>query len=157
MINQSLSKDKVMGSMLFQAPGVGQKLSDIINDLTDDEKTNLLKILSSPVPREKRMEKRKRFLLPTNIVCKNLSFYSCIENLSEQGAYIKTDHLIPPGNELFLSFSILNFEFPVKLKAEVIWLSKHGIGIKFKPSSALSYRLAIEKLADAINPKPAKV
>ena len=146
-----------MSSTLFQATDVGRKLTDIINELTDDEKTNLLKLLNSSVSREKRIEKRKRFLVPTNIFCQNQSFWSCIENLSEQGAYIKTDHLIPPGNEVFLSFSILNFEFPVELKAEVVWISKHGIGIKFKPSSALSYRLAIEKLSDAVNPKPAKL
>ena len=141
-----------MSSVLFQATG---NLADMINNLTEDEKTNLLKLLNESVSGEKRVKKRRRFLIPANIVCQNQSFWSFIENLSQKGAYIKTNHLIPPGNELFLSFSILNFEFPVELKAEVVRISRQGMGVKFKPSSALSYRLAMEKLSDAVNSKPA--
>lgn len=146
-----------MGTPLFKPADVEQKLAGIISKLSDNEKAALTKILTGPVPGEKRTGKRKRFLIPANIDCQNQSFYSRIENLSERGAFIITDHLIPTGNEVFLTFSVLNFEFPVRLRAEVIRITKHGIGLKFKPSSALSHRLAIEKLADAVNPQPVKV
>lgn len=146
-----------MGTPLFKPPGMEQKLVGIISNLSDNEKAALTKILTGTVPGEKRIGKRKRFLIPANIDGQSRSFHSRIENLSEQGAFILTDHLIPRGSEVFVTFSVLNFEFPVKLRAEVIRISKHGIGLKFKPSSALSHRLAIEKLADAVNPKPVKV
>lgn len=146
-----------MGSLLFNPADTDQKLADIINNLSDSEKDTLKHLLTNVMPEEKRTGKRKRFFIPVNIVCQNQSFYSRIENLSEHGAFIKTDHIIPPGKEVFLTFSVLNFEFPVELPAEVIRISRQGIALKFKPSSAFSHRLAVEKLADAIHPRPIKV
>ncbi len=146
-----------MSALSFHPSQLDDKLSEIIHGLSDEEKLNLLKLLNASVSPEKRISKRKHFFIPVNVICRNKSFYSRIENLSEKGAFIKTNHVIPPGNEVDLIFSILNFEFPVNLKAEVIWLSKQGLGIKFKRPSTPSDRLALEKVVDAINPKPVKL
>ena len=79
-----------------------------------------------------------------------------IHNISPGGAFLSAPHRYPPGSEITLNFPILNFEFLVKLKAEIIWISPEGMGLKFKACQKLGYRLAAQKLADALGPEPLK-
>lgn len=129
---------------------VQHQLTAFINEMTDPEKQNILQLLENILNNEKRRLQRKHQSIKTDVSIGSRAGNGIIKNLSPGGAFLATRRFYPPGSEITLSFPILNFEFPVKLKAEVIWLSPKGMGLKFKSSQKLDHRLAAQKLADAL-------
>jgi len=131
-----------------------REFKTVINDMTADEKRNILHILKTSLNGEKRLRQRKHQKIDAQIRHLHHRDDGIIENLSPGGAFLSTHRLFPPGSEITLSFQILNFEFPVMMKAEVIWISDQGMGLKFKPSLKLACRLAAQKIADALGDAP---
>jgi hypothetical protein len=131
-------------------PDLQHRLTTIINDLTEPEKQNILQLLEKSLKNEKRQRHRRHQCIKTELSGNSYSGNGIIKNISPCGAFLTTHHFHPPGSEITLCFSILNFEFPVKMKAEVIWSSSKGMGLKFKSSQKLDHRLAAQKLADAL-------
>lgn len=130
------------------------QLTAVIDDMTEPEKRNILELIEKKLKNEKRERQRRRQSIKTEVAYSSRAENGIIENLSPGGAFLSVGHSYPAGSEVTLSFPILNFEFPVKLKAEVIWISSRGMGLKFKSSQKLDYRLAAQKLADAMGPPP---
>jgi hypothetical protein len=128
-----------------------KRLTNAIDDMTESEKRNILQILENSIGKEKRRLCRKHQFIKTKVVSEGSPQNGIIENLSPGGAFLTTQDFFPLGSEITLSFPVLNFEFPVKLQAEVIWICPHGMGLKFKPSQQLAHRLAVQKLTDALN------
>jgi hypothetical protein len=129
------------------------RLTSVIKDMSAPEKRSILQLIEKSLKDEKRRRHRKHQLIKTRVASGDIAENGIIRNLSPCGAFLTTPHRHPPGSEITLSFSILNFEFPVKLKAEIIWISPDGMGLKFKASQKLDYRLAAQKLADAMDPE----
>jgi Tfp pilus assembly protein PilZ len=127
-----------------------REFSSAINDMTTDEKRNFLHILKSSLNGDKRQRQRKNHKINAQVLQNHHRCDGIIENLSPGGAFLSTNRLFPPGSEITLSFQILNFEFPVLMNAEVVWISDQGMGLKFKPSLKLACRLAAQKIADAM-------
>lgn len=130
------------------------KLTTVINDMTEPEKQNILQIIENSLKSEKRRRHRSQQFIKAEVYGSNRVENGIIENLSPGGAFLTTRQFYSPGTEIALSFSVLNFEFPVKLNAEVMWISPKGMGLKFKSSQKLDYRLAAQKLADALGSSP---
>lgn len=123
----------------------------IVNMMTADEKRNILHILKCTLKDDKRQRLRKR----QNINARLMSDTShrghgVIENLSHGGAFLRTRRRLPPGSDITLSFPVLNFEFPAVMKAQVVWISHQGMGLKFSPTLKLESRLHAQKIADAL-------
>ena len=130
------------------------QLTAAINDMTDPEKQDILQLIENSIKNGKRRGQRHRQLIKAEVLNRNRVEKGTIENLSPGGAFLTARQFYSPGTEIKLSFSVLNFEFPVKLNAEVMWISPKGMGLKFKSSQKLDYRLAAQKLADALGPAP---
>jgi hypothetical protein len=120
--------------------------------MTEPEKRSILQLLKNSLDNEKRKRQRRHQQIKADISCNNRAGNGTIENISPGGAFLTAHQLHPPGSEITLRFPILNFEFPVKLKAEVIWISPRGMGLRFISTQKLDYRLAAQKLADALGP-----
>jgi hypothetical protein len=131
-------------------PDFPHRLSTVIDGLTLPEKRNILQLLVKSLNNDKRERHRRCQPIETEVSHNNRTGNGIIQNICPGGAFLATHQLHPPGSEITLSFPILNFEFPVKLKAEVIWISSNGMGLKFKASQKLDYRLGAQKLADAL-------
>lgn len=129
-------------------------LSTVLRDMTESEKHDILQLIEKYIKNEKRRRQRRNQFIKAEVEYKEYAENGIIQNLSPGGAFLTTRHFHPLGSEISLSFAILNFEFPVKLKAEVIWRSPKGMGLKFKSSQKLDERLAAQKLADALEPMP---
>ncbi len=126
------------------------EFADIIDELTVAEKRNMLQVLEHALQNEKRHRHRKHQFIKTRVSCGKRFETGIIGNLSPGGAFLITPHFFPPGSEINLSFQVLNFEFPLNLSAEVIWVTSQGMGLRFKASQRFSCRLAAQKLADAL-------
>jgi Tfp pilus assembly protein PilZ len=129
---------------------LNRQIAIAVQQMSEDEKRNILSLLNESTVGEKRQRYRKYQRIKTRLEHENRADSGIIENLSPNGAFLITHHPSPPGSEILLSFPILNFEFPVQLKAEVIWITPRGMGVRFKPNLSLSCRLAEQKLADAM-------
>lgn len=143
-------------SPLHSLPDFQHQITTFINEMTDPERQNILQLLESFVNNEKRTRHRRDQSIKTEVSSGSRASSGIIKNLSPGGAFLATRRFYPPGSEIALSFPILNFEFPVKLKAEVIWISPKGMGLKFKSSQKLDHRLAAQKLADAMGSIPSE-
>ena len=148
--------DKEMNSdrLPLSAIDLNQQIVNAVNKMSENEKRNILSILNKSSTGEKRRRHRAHQHIKTRLEQENRTVSCIIENLSPGGAFLITPHPSPTGSEISLSFSILNFEFPVRLKAEVVWAAPHGIGVRFKPDLSLSCRLAEQKIADAMRSVP---
>jgi hypothetical protein len=127
-----------------------RQLATAIDGMSAPEKRNVLQLLENSLNNEKRERSRKHQHIETEVSHSSRAEKGIIENISPVGAFLSAGQLHPPGSEITLRFPILNFEFPVKLKAEVIWISQRGMGLRFKSTHKLDDRLAAQKLADAL-------
>ena len=153
MIGKPMSSDQPP----LSAIDLNRQIAIAVQKMTVDEKRYIIRILSEMTTKEKRRRYRKYQRIKTRLEREDRADSGLIENLSPSGAFLITRHPSPPGSEISLSFPILNFEFPVRFKAEVVWIAPHGMGVRFKPSLSLSCRLAKQKLADAMrtaHPEP---
>lgn len=146
--------DKTGGVKPPRQPGTLQnrqnRLTGVIAGMTAPEKRSILQLIENSLNNEKRKRQRRHQRIKAEVSHNSLTGNAFIENISPGGAFLAAGHLHPPGSEITLEFPILNFEFPVKLTAEVIWISSKGMGLRFKSSQKLDYRLAAQKLADAL-------
>ncbi len=126
-----------------------RQLFAVIQGMTEEEKWGLLASIRN-TSGNKRRNLRRALRIPADCLYDGQTYTVSIENLSPVGAYLSTDRPLPPGREMTLRFSILNFEFPVTLKAEKVWQTASGVGVRFKPNSDLSYRLSVQKLSDLL-------
>lgn len=128
------------------------QLTTAIEGMTTPEKRSILQLIEKSLNNEKRERHRKHQHIKAEVSYNSRAVKGIIENISPVGAFLSARQFHPPGSEIILSFPILNFEFPVKLKAEVIRISPRGMGLRFKSTQKLGYRLAAQKLADALGP-----
>jgi hypothetical protein len=126
------------------------QLTSFISGMTPPEKRSILQLLEDSLNNEKRKRLRRPQRIKAEVSHNSLAEIGFIENISPSGAFLSSGRLHPPGSQITLRFPILNFEFPVKLNAVVIWISQRGMGLKFKTSQKLDDRLAAQKLADAL-------
>jgi len=67
-------------------------------------------------------------------------FMDFAENLSTGGMFITTQSPLEPGTQLNLEFLLPEYNYPIRVKAEVKWIrtsfvsnnQRHGMGVEFK-------------------------
>lgn len=95
----------------------------------------------SPDLKEKRRAIRVPVEMRVDYRCNENFLFEYSMNLSQNGIFIKTQSPLPPGTELFLTFSLPNSNEQIKVKGEVIWVNTKkadhdsertvGMGIRF--------------------------
>lgn len=79
-----------------------------------------------------RRGSRKPCVILADFSTEHLSAQEFIQDISIDGAFIKTDQPLEMGQEISLSFSVPNFEKPFDLTGEVVRCDDQGIGVKFR-------------------------
>ncbi len=74
-----------------------------------------------PLSEEKRTSLRVPVSLATRIVLGNHEYEGKILNLSTEGIFVKSSHLLDAGDLVQLSFSVPGNADPVQVKARVMW------------------------------------
>ena len=112
--------------------GVTARLFELITNMSEDEQLSLLKKLQERPFRDKRRHERKPFFMVVDYSTEDRVYKDYIKDISAGGIFIETRMPFSVGQELSLSFPLPNYQKYIKITGEVIRISPHGIGVKFK-------------------------
>jgi len=81
---------------------------------------------------DRRAHPRKKFLTPVDYTTPDKCFSGYVHNISEGGMFILTRNPLAVGSDMTLSLIMLESGVPIKVKGEVTWNGKNGMGLKFR-------------------------
>jgi len=111
------------------------KLFQIILNLPEEKQHILLQYAEELLIKERRAFIRKTCSIPVSYASYDRVYSNTIKNISQKGVFIETQRPLFVGEELTLSFSITGFGTPLKIKGEIVQVSRSGIGVEFKNMS----------------------
>ena len=111
------------------------KLFQIILNLPEEKQHLLLQYAEELLIKERRAFVRKKCSIPVSYATYDRVYSNVIKNISQKGVFIETQRPLFVGEELILSFSIAGFGSPLKVKGEIVQVSRSGIGVEFKNMS----------------------
>ena len=111
------------------------KLFQIILNLPEEKQLALLRHGEEQMEKEKRVFIRKSCSIPVSYATYDRVYTNTIKNISQRGVFIETQRPLFVGEELILSFSMPGFGKPLKIKGEIVQVSRSGIGVEFKKMS----------------------
>jgi len=85
------------------------------------------------LPREKRRHPRSEVTWPVIIETVETIISGRIKDISSGGAFINCETKLPPGEVFDMVIHIQSQPTSLTGKAEVVWMGRHGIGVKFYP------------------------
>ena len=111
------------------------KLFQIILNLPEEKQIELLQYAEDLLIKERRAFIRKKCTIPVSYATYDRVYSNTIKNISQRGVFIETQRPLFVGEELVLSFSMAGFGKPLKIKGEIVQVSRSGIGVEFKNMS----------------------
>jgi Tfp pilus assembly protein PilZ len=111
------------------------KLFQIILNLPEEKQVALLQHAEELLVRERRAFIRKSCSIPVSYATYDRVYSNTIKNISQKGVFIETQRPLFVGEELVMSFSMKGFGKPLKVKGEIVQVSRSGIGVEFKSMS----------------------
>ncbi len=87
--------------------------------------------------RDKRAYPRKEVRTLVNYALDKF-FLGYVHNISEGGMFIGTKKPLPMGTKVTFAFTMPESDIPIEVKGKVIWISKKGMGLKFKEVDELT-------------------
>jgi Tfp pilus assembly protein PilZ len=111
------------------------KLFQIILNLPEEKQVALLQHAEDLLVKERRAFVRKSCSIPVSYATYDRVYSNIIKNISQRGVFIETQRPLFVGEELVMSFSMKGFGKPLKVKGEIVQVSRSGIGVEFKNMS----------------------
>jgi Tfp pilus assembly protein PilZ len=111
------------------------KLFQIILNLPEEKQSVLLQYAEELLIKEKRAFIRKTCSIPISYATYDRVYTSTIKNISQKGVFIETKRPLFVGEELIMSFSMTGFGKALKVRGEIVQVSRSGIGVEFKNMS----------------------
>ena len=111
------------------------KLFQIILNLPEEKQVALLQHAEELLVKERRAFVRKSCSIPVSYATYDRVYSNTIKNISQRGVFIETKRPLFVGEELVMSFSMKGFGKPLKVKGEIVQVSRSGIGVEFKSMS----------------------
>ncbi|MGD2187585.1 MAG: PilZ domain-containing protein [Desulfobacterales bacterium] len=111
------------------------KLFQIILNLPEEKQLALLQHAEQLLIKERRAFIRKKCSIPVRYATYDRVYSNIIKNISQKGVFIETQRPLFVGEDLTLSFSMPGFGEPLKVKGEIVQVSRSGIGVEFKSMS----------------------
>ena len=111
------------------------KLFQIILNLPEEKQLALLQYAEDLLVKERRAFIRKKCTIPVSYATYDRVYSNTIKNISQKGVFIETQRPLFVGEELVMSFTIAGFGKPLKVKGEIVQVSRDGIGVEFKNMS----------------------
>jgi Tfp pilus assembly protein PilZ len=111
------------------------KLFQIILNLPEEKQLALLQHAEELLVKERRAFIRKTCSIPVSYATYDRVYSNTIKNISQKGVFIETQRPLFVGEELIMSFSLQGFGKPLKVKGEIVQVSRSGIGVEFKNMS----------------------
>ena len=111
------------------------KLFQIILNLPEEKQLILLQYAEELLIKERRAFIRKKCSIPVSYATYDRVYSNIIKNISQKGVFIETQRPLFVGEELILSLTVVGFGAPLKIKGEIVQVSRNGIGVEFKNMS----------------------
>ncbi len=130
------------------------KLFQIILNLPEEKQLILLQYAEELLIKERRAFIRKTCSIPVSYATYDRVYSNTIKNISQKGVFIETQRPLFVGEELILSFSMAGFGTPLKIKGEIVQVSRSGIGVEFKNMSPYIKEMLgtlIERMKEALD------
>jgi len=108
------------------------KVTELIKKMPKDEQLTLFKELKKRLFKEERKHERGPFFMTVDYSIESRFYKSYIQNISAGGVFIITRMLFTAGQEVSLTFPLLNYQKCIKIIGEVARVTPQGIGVKFK-------------------------
>ncbi len=83
--------------------------------------------------KERRDYLRKTHFVPVDYTTQDRAYTEFIHDISVNGVFIETQHLLSPGHEIALTFSLPGHSSHIKIAGKVVRTSPTGIGVSFIP------------------------
>jgi hypothetical protein len=81
---------------------------------------------------ERRRGSRRQCFIPVDYAIKGRVYRDFIDNLSQQGAFIRTRERLAVGTEICMTFSWIDALTPIKSKGIVVRNASSGMGVAFE-------------------------
>ena len=111
------------------------KLFQIILNLSEEKQSALLQYAEDLLIKERRAFIRKKCSIPVSYATYDRVYSNTIKNISQKGVFIETQRPLFVGEELIMSFATAGFGKTLKVKGEIVQVSRSGIGVEFKNMS----------------------
>ncbi len=112
-------------------PGLTERLTSLINNLSDEKKEQLLELLLEWQRREQRQDERIPCLIAVDYSTSERFYRDFIQDLSNGGVFIETREPLEVGQSLSLTFSIPKTQSNFKITGKIVRTEAHGIAVKF--------------------------
>ena len=110
---------------------VTSRLFEFINRMSDKDKLELLKSLENKKKEKERASLRKRCYMEVNYSDEKQTYKGYLHDISDSGAFIKTDKLFHLGEKISINMPELSVTERSVLVGEIKRITNDGIGIEF--------------------------
>jgi len=111
---------------------VTARLFELIKRMCEDEQLALLKELEERLFKGRRKHEREPFFMVVDYSTEDGFYKDYIQNISAGGVFIETRMPFRAGQEVSLTFPLPDYQKYIKIIGEVVRVTPHGIGVKFK-------------------------
>jgi len=111
------------------------KLFETIFKLDQEQQEKILKYAEELLVEDKRVSVRKACNIPVDYATRNRIYLDHIKNISKSGIFIETHKPLNIGDEILMSFNMQGYDRPIKIKGEIVYKSRLGVGVEFKEIS----------------------
>jgi len=108
------------------------RLFEVIKQMSEDEQLALLKELERRLFKWRRKRKREPFFMVVNYSIEDRVYTSHILDISAGGVFIETRIPFTPGQDISLTFPLLDYQKHIKIIGEIVRVTQQGIGVRFK-------------------------
>ncbi len=111
---------------------VRARLLEVIKSMSEDEQLAHLKELEERLFKGRRKHEREAFFMAVDYSTKDCFYKDYIQDISAGGVFIETRMPFRAGQEVSLTFPLPDYQKYIKIIGEVVRVTPHGIGVKFK-------------------------
>ena len=108
------------------------KLFQVVLNLPEEKQSVLLKYAEDLLTVERRAFIRKSCSITVSYATYDRYYTDTIKNISQRGVFIESKRPLFVGEEIAMSFSMVGFDKPLKIKGEIVQVNRSGIGVEFK-------------------------
>jgi Tfp pilus assembly protein PilZ len=111
------------------------KLFETILKLNQEQQVRVLTYAEKLLVKDKRMAVRKACHITVSYATSNKLFLDHVINISKSGLFIETQKPLIVGDEVLMSFNMQGYDRPIKIKGEIVYANRLGVGVAYKEIS----------------------
>ena len=111
---------------------LADQVIELVKKMSEDEQLTLFKELEERLFKGRRKHEREPFFMVVDYSIEDRFYKDYIQDISAGGVFIETRMPFRAGQEVSLTFPLPDYQKYIKIIGEVVRVTPHGIGVKFK-------------------------